>query len=751
MQDSDLPNHLSRTNCEKLLMDNQIIVEDENLYLSEGIQEFGYLLIVNLECNLVAGSENCKDWLEEDLTSCLGKDLWVFLQTYFPIYLDSIKKAVDQVLQDSSDRVLLEIMIHEKSYFLNIYLFNNYIYLEFEKRIEDSTVFFPKFEIADKLLSDNRGKIWEVVCSYISKISGFDRIRVFQYVEGGNGLIVAESNENPELEGILNCYYPDMDIFKHAKNVHSVNIHRYTANVDGETIKVISNGIDEPNLSQTNVRMISPIHAYYLKKEGVNSNFSVSIQVEGKLWGYIFCQSQHAKSINLLKREALVYFIQLAANRYHEEEKFKIREYQEDIRNFELQLKEKLILKNNLAESLMDLASELCYYAKSDSMIIMINGQIYSYHISIGSGKLFEIKEMVKRIAVGDTFADHEFILNYGKFLEIESDRFAGIGGLHVNLNDECTIIWFRKEKEFTRKWVEKPVSRIEKQLINETFTHEPHSSLDIWHQKTVGTSEVWQEDELYFIKRLREIIIQSNKNFAQEIDKLNKEVGNLNRALDNYANTVSHDLKNPLSAINLSTQLLLQRPNMKEELRNKMLKNTKDAVDVIGELLRSVHEFSKIKDYEYKFEPVYVDEFLAQIVNFSQLRYGAEQTEISLGDILPVYGERTIVYQLFQNLIGNAIKYSAKVERPKVKITSEVQHEFICYRIEDNGIGIAKEELGTIYDSFKRMSNAGNYEGTGLGLTIVKRIADRLKIKIEVQSKLGKGTQINLLFPNER
>ena len=195
---------------------------------------------------------------------------------------------------------------------------------------------------------------------------------------------------------------------------------------------------------------------------------------------------------------------------------------------------------------------------------------------------------------------------------------------------------------------------------------------------------------------------------------------------------------------------MLLQRPEMTNDLKLKMLKNTKEAVEVISELLKSIHDFSKVKDYQYRMEPVYVEDFLKQIVNFSQLRYNALGTEVIYGNILPVYGERSIVYQLFQNLIGNAIKYSAKVENPVVSISSSIKHEFVRYTIQDNGIGIAKEELSTIYDSFKRMSNANNYEGTGLGLTIVKRIADRLNITIEVESEIGKGTCFHLLFPKE-
>ncbi|VTP98101.1 ATP-binding protein [Sphingobacterium daejeonense] len=86
-----------------------------------------------------------------------------------------------------------------------------------------------------------------------------------------------------------------------------------------------------------------------------------------------------------------------------------------------------------------------------------------------------------------------------------------------------------------------------------------------------------------------------------------------------------------------------------------------------------------------------------------------------------------------------------------KFILDSKIKHEFVEYTIADNGIGIAKEELSMIFDSFKRLSNAGNFEGTGLGLSIVKRIVDRLGMQIKIESELGKGTTIHLLFPNTK
>ena len=125
--------------------------------------------------------------------------------------------------------------------------------------------------------------------------------------------------------------------------------------------------------------------------------------------------------------------------------------------------------------------------------------------------------------------------------------------------------------------------------------------------------------------------------------------------------------------------------------------------------------------------------------------------SHIEVGDLWPIYGHKTLVYQLFQNLIGNAIKYSARNENPRVEVYSLKEQEFVRYVIRDNGIGIAQEDLKVMFDSFKRLDNAYDFEGTGLGLTIVKNIVDKLDLQIKVDSQLGIGTEIQLLFPIEQ
>jgi signal transduction histidine kinase len=117
------------------------------------------------------------------------------------------------------------------------------------------------------------------------------------------------------------------------------------------------------------------------------------------------------------------------------------------------------------------------------------------------------------------------------------------------------------------------------------------------------------------------------------------------------------------------------------------------------------------------------------------------------MGETLPVLGERTLIYQLFLNLVGNAIKYSSKRQNPQVSVKSMRQGNKVRYDIKDNGIGIDLKDGDKIFEIFSRMSNTEGFEGSGVGLSIVKQIASKLNAAIHVESELDVGTSFSVVF----
>jgi len=146
--------------------------------------------------------------------------------------------------------------------------------------------------------------------------------------------------------------------------------------------------------------------------------------------------------------------------------------------------------------------------------------------------------------------------------------------------------------------------------------------------------------------------------------------------------------------------------------------------------------------------EPIPMAYNLQQIFNDSSLLYENKSCEVEYGKLLPIWAEKSALYQIFSNLISNAIKYSTHVTTATLYINSYFEGGQVCYLIQDNGIGIPKENLTQIFEIFKRGSNVKDIEGTGVGLSLVKRIMERLGGSIKIESEINKGTSVYLYFP---
>jgi chemotaxis family two-component system sensor kinase Cph1 len=131
------------------------------------------------------------------------------------------------------------------------------------------------------------------------------------------------------------------------------------------------------------------------------------------------------------------------------------------------------------------------------------------------------------------------------------------------------------------------------------------------------------------------------------------------------------------------------------------------------------------------------------------ELLISNEETDlvININDVQDVYGEETMVMQVFSNLIGNAVKYSKQANNPIVNINAIDKGQFIDYAIQDNGIGIDPSEQEKIFELFTRSSEVNDFEGTGVGLSIVKKIMARHDGKVWVDSAIDKGSTFFVQF----
>lgn len=221
------------------------------------------------------------------------------------------------------------------------------------------------------------------------------------------------------------------------------------------------------------------------------------------------------------------------------------------------------------------------------------------------------------------------------------------------------------------------------------------------------------------------------------------------NNELRQFAHVASHDLKEPLRMVSSYMGLLEKRISGKlNDEENQFLQYALEGSLRMENLINDLLSLSRINAINKK-EKVNLNIVMHEVLLTFQDNNAAQRASIEVGALPTILADKTHMQQLFQNLVSNALKYNRN-EQPIVKVTAEKEENFVCIRVSDNGIGISERFHKQIFEIFKRLHTRAEFSGTGIGLTICKKIVDQLNGQILLESAEGKGTTFIIQFPIE-
>jgi light-regulated signal transduction histidine kinase (bacteriophytochrome) len=212
---------------------------------------------------------------------------------------------------------------------------------------------------------------------------------------------------------------------------------------------------------------------------------------------------------------------------------------------------------------------------------------------------------------------------------------------------------------------------------------------------------------------------------------------------LQQFAYAVSHDLQEPLRTVTSYIQLLEKR--FREKLGDDGREFIAFAVDAsrrMQAMIRDLLEYSRVQTREAETHPVDLDRVVAVVRRNLATALDEAGGGLSAEDGLPIVpADEAQLVRLFQNLIGNAIKYRHPDRAPEVTVAAERRGAHWLFRVRDNGIGIDPKYFDRIFGVFTRLHTREEYEGTGIGLALCKRIVERHGGTIWVESEPGSGS----------
>ena len=241
---------------------------------------------------------------------------------------------------------------------------------------------------------------------------------------------------------------------------------------------------------------------------------------------------------------------------------------------------------------------------------------------------------------------------------------------------------------------------------------------------------------------------ITERKRAEEALQQFAAELSRSNSDLEQFAYVASHDLQEPLRMVSSYTQLLARRYSDRLDAdAHEFIGYAVDGATRMQDLINDLLAYSRVESHGEELEPTDCNAVFTQAVtnlHASIVDVGAVVTS----DPLPtVRTDASQLGQVFQNLIGNAVKFHGE-ERPIVHVSAQPQGDEWVFSVRDNGIGIEPDYFDRIFGIFQRLHTRERYSGTGIGLAICTRIVERHGGRIWVESNIGEGSVFHFTIP---
>ena len=234
----------------------------------------------------------------------------------------------------------------------------------------------------------------------------------------------------------------------------------------------------------------------------------------------------------------------------------------------------------------------------------------------------------------------------------------------------------------------------------------------------------------------------EKEKRHVEELERSNKE-------LEQFAYIASHDLQEPLRMVGSYVQLLEQRYKGKlDQDADEFIMYAVDGVSRMKQLIIDLLNYSKI-NRQVPVAELDLNILLNEVLDNLKNSIFDSKANITISELPVIFADKTQMVQVFQNLLANAMKFQPNGNIPDIKIEVEKKDDEWLFAISDNGIGIDKRYHEKIFVIFRQLHSKSMYNGTGIGLAVVKKIVERHGGMIWLNSELGKGTTFYFTIKN--
>ncbi len=239
------------------------------------------------------------------------------------------------------------------------------------------------------------------------------------------------------------------------------------------------------------------------------------------------------------------------------------------------------------------------------------------------------------------------------------------------------------------------------------------------------------------------------NAELEQRVRERTAELEAANRDLESFCSSVSHDLRAPLRHIDGFSSLLIENyaSQMPEEAQ-RLLKFVSSSALRMGQLIDDLLHFSRLGRQQLTKQPVNISGLVQEVLDELAKEQDGRSVELRVVQLPDTVGDPSLLKQVFINLLSNAYKFTRQREKPMIEVGWRQQKDEKVYFVRDNGAGFDMKHADKLFGVFQRLHRQDEFEGTGVGLSIVQRIVQRHGGRIWAEAELGKGATFYFTLP---
>ncbi|MDP9835482.1 light-regulated signal transduction histidine kinase (bacteriophytochrome) [Neorhizobium huautlense] len=581
----------------------------------------------------------------------------------------------------------------------------------------------------------------------MEKLTGFDRVLAYRFDGEWNGHVVAEAG-NGRLPSYMGLRFPAGDIPPQARALYALNHVRLIPDVNYQPVPlqpVINPQTgDTLDMSSAQLRSVSPIHLEYMRNMGTAASMSVSIMVDGRLWGLIACHSHEPHNVPVVTREACDFIVQTLAMRIAAQEHADEAAHSVALARIQGRLLGAMSVSQYWLDGLVSNVADLLAQVAASGAAIVAGGECHTVGATPTQDEIAQIIGWLADRPDTEVFATHALPLDMPAAKDFAATA-SGIIAIRISELHESWLIWFRPEVLRTVEWGGDP-----HKVVREQGRIHPRVSFERWSEQVRLHAAPWAEAEITAARDLRAAIVGIVLRKAEELAQLSSELQRSNKELEAFSYSVSHDLRAPFRHIVGFAQLLRERENVLDEKSKHYLQTISEAALSAGRLVDDLLNFSQLGRASIAHKTVDMNKLVAEVVRSVMINNEDRAIEWAIDTLPPAWGDATLLRQVWFNLIENAVKYSRPRAPARISVTGTTENDRTTYTVSDNGVGFDMAYVDKLFGVFQRLQRVEDFEGTGIGLALVRRIIERHSGIIRGEGEVDKGATFVFALPKE-